>query len=168
MFTRSTVGKGVLLMFYTYVHSASRYPNDQSHKSSNLVYSTTHWHRLLETFANANSTMTTSLPPGTNFQENYFQHPELTKIVGEPTHTSLTILINELKANAQSVHSNLGGGVYGHLGLVLSPVDYDLLHRPLMSDHNSQDPLSYQTISLMFKPRCYANNTQKISVNSKK
>ena len=68
--------------------------------------------------------MTTSLPPSTNFRENYFQHPELTKITGEPTHTSLTTLINELKANAQSVHSNLGGGAHGHLGLVLSPVDY--------------------------------------------
>ena len=68
--------------------------------------------------------MTTSLPPSTNFRENYFQHPELTKIIGEPNHTSLTTLLNELKANAQSVHSNLGGGAHGHLGLVLSTLDY--------------------------------------------
>ena len=68
--------------------------------------------------------MPTSLAPSTNFRENYFQHPELTKIIGEPTFESLTTPINELKSNAQSVHSTLGGGAHGHLGLVLTPTDY--------------------------------------------
>ena len=33
----------------------------------------------------------------------------------------------ELKANAQSVYSNLGGGAHGHLGIVLSPAAYALI-----------------------------------------
>ena len=68
--------------------------------------------------------MPTYLAPSTNFRENYFQYPDLTKIIGEPNFESLTTLINELKSNAQSVHSTLGGGAHGHLGLVLSPNYY--------------------------------------------
>ena len=33
----------------------------------------------------------------------------------------------ELKANAQSVYSNLSGGAHGHLGIVLSPAAYALI-----------------------------------------
>eukprot|EP00957_Ditylum_brightwellii_P050885 3858894-Ditylum_brightwellii.AAC.1 len=37
---------------------------------------------------------------------------------------SLLILINEVKANAMTVPTTLGGGACGHLGLVLAPVQY--------------------------------------------
>jgi len=62
-----------------------------------------------------------------NFRETYFIHPTLTKIQGEPTYHSLQLLSQELKANAASVPSNLGGGNYGYLGLLLSDAQFALL-----------------------------------------
>ena len=64
---------------------------------------------------------------GTNYWEIYFEYPDLTKIHGEPTSASLFKLRNELKANAQSVYSNLSDDVHGHLALVLSARQYSLL-----------------------------------------
>jgi hypothetical protein len=60
-----------------------------------------------------------------NYRENYFQHPSLTKISGDPTYTSLAKLEKECKANGKSVRSTLGGGSQGHLGLVSSAIAYD-------------------------------------------
>jgi len=45
----------------------------------------------------------------------YFQHKTLTCILGQPHLSFLWVLIVELKANASSVPSTLGGGMYGHL-----------------------------------------------------
>jgi hypothetical protein len=64
---------------------------------------------------------------GNNYRETYFEFPELTKFQGEPTSESLFKLRNELKANAQSVYSNLSDGAHGHLALVLSDAQYALL-----------------------------------------
>jgi hypothetical protein len=64
---------------------------------------------------------------GINYRETYFEYPELTKIHGEPNSESLFTLRNELKANAQSVHSNLSDGAHGHLALVLTDAQYLLL-----------------------------------------
>jgi len=60
----------------------------------------------------------------TNYRETHFEYPDLTKIVGCPTYDTLRLLKNEIKANAISVHSNLGGRQYRHLGLVISPEAY--------------------------------------------
>jgi len=68
-------------------------------------------------------TATTSV----NFKELYFLHPTLTKIHGKPTYQSLTQLHQELKANAGSVPSNLGGGNFGYLGILLSDAQYTLV-----------------------------------------
>jgi type II secretory pathway component PulJ len=64
---------------------------------------------------------------GINYRETYFEFPELTKLPGEPTCESLFRLRNELKANAQSVYSNLSDGAHGHLALVLSDAQYALI-----------------------------------------
>jgi type II secretory pathway component PulJ len=64
---------------------------------------------------------------GINYRETYFKFPELTKLPGEPTCESLFRLRNELKANAQSVYSNLSDGAHGHLALVLSDAQYALI-----------------------------------------
>jgi hypothetical protein len=64
---------------------------------------------------------------GINYRENYFEFPELTKIHGEPSSESLYKLRNELKANAQSVYSNLSDGAHGHLALVITAAHYALL-----------------------------------------
>ena len=60
----------------------------------------------------------------TNYREIYFAHEELDKIAGEPSYDTLKTLHNQLKANAASVPSILGGGANGHLGLVISPEKY--------------------------------------------
>ena len=46
-------------------------------------------------------------------RDNYFQDKALTHIVGQPNFSSLQVLPNELKANASSVPSVLGVGMYG-------------------------------------------------------
>jgi hypothetical protein len=37
------------------------------------------------------------------------------------------VLSWEIKANAKSVHTTLGGAAHGHLGMVLSPAQYALV-----------------------------------------
>jgi Sec-independent protein translocase protein TatA len=64
---------------------------------------------------------------GINYRETYFEYPELAKVHGEPDSESLYKLRNELKANAQSVYSNLSDGAHGHLALVLSDAQFALL-----------------------------------------
>ena len=64
---------------------------------------------------------------GIDYKETHFEYPELTPIRGEPTFDTLDCLIKQLKANACSVHSNLGGGAHSHLGLVISPASYALI-----------------------------------------
>ena len=62
-----------------------------------------------------------------DYRQHHFEFPILTQIVGEPTYDRLRTVLNELKANAQTVHSTLGGGAHGYLGLVLSPNQYALV-----------------------------------------
>jgi hypothetical protein len=59
--------------------------------------------------------------------DTYFQHKVLTKIHGQPSYESLQNVSTELKANASSVPSILGGGQHGHLGLLLSDARYATL-----------------------------------------
>ena len=59
-----------------------------------------------------------------DYATTYFEYPTLTKIAGEPTFESLRTLHDEIKSNAMSVASTLGGGQHGHLGLVLSTAEY--------------------------------------------
>jgi hypothetical protein len=60
-------------------------------------------------------------------KDTYFQHKVLTRIHGKPTYESLQTVLTELKANASSVPSTLGGGNNGHLGLLLSNARYTAL-----------------------------------------
>jgi hypothetical protein len=59
-----------------------------------------------------------------DYIDTYFQIPVLTKLHGEPTYDTLTTLRDEIKTNAITVNSTLGGGNYGHLGLVLPATEY--------------------------------------------
>ena len=68
--------------------------------------------------------MSTRIP---SVNDTYFQHKVLTRVHGQPTYDTLQTLSTELKANAASVPSTLGGGSYGHLGLVLSADRYATL-----------------------------------------
>ena len=63
-----------------------------------------------------------------DYIHSVFEYPVLTKITGRPTYSSLKIIKNELKANAGKVQCELGGGNNGHLGLVLSDIEYALVN----------------------------------------
>ena len=53
-----------------------------------------------------------------------FEYATLPKIHGEPDYEQLKNIKDKLKTNATKILSDLGGGRFGHLGLVLSPVEY--------------------------------------------
>ena len=61
---------------------------------------------------------------GIDYRTTYFEYHVLIKTHGRPTYDKIKTLHNELKANSQTVPSDLGGGAYGHLGLVVHPVKY--------------------------------------------
>ena len=72
-----------------------------------------------------------------------FAHPVLTKITSKPTYSSLKILKDELKANAASVPSDLGGGKHGHLGLVLKDDEYKLVSVSMVHKYLGYYIMSY-------------------------
>ena len=53
-----------------------------------------------------------------------FEYPVLTKILGSLNYPVLKRLKDEVKVNAASIFSELGGGKNGHLGLVSSKQEY--------------------------------------------
>ena len=61
---------------------------------------------------------------GINYRNTFFEYPEVTKTHGEPMLGALLELERKNKANAVSVHTSLGGGLHGHLGLVCKPAVY--------------------------------------------
>jgi uncharacterized phage-associated protein len=65
--------------------------------------------------------------PAVNYRETFFPKPDLTRIIGIPTYDTLHQMQLELKSNALSVHSNLGGGAHGHLGLLMTNAQYALI-----------------------------------------
>jgi hypothetical protein len=56
-----------------------------------------------------------------------FTHQNIPRIVGIPTYNSITLVANDLKANASCITSELGGGDLGHLALTVPPAVYDAL-----------------------------------------
>ena len=62
-----------------------------------------------------------------DYVNSHFEFTELTPIRGEPSYETLDLILKQLKANASKVHSNLGGGAHGHLGLVVSPTTYAII-----------------------------------------
>ena len=53
-----------------------------------------------------------------------FEYQTIPKIHGEPDYEQLKAMKDKLKTNASKIQSELGGGGHGHLGLVLSPIEY--------------------------------------------
>ena len=58
------------------------------------------------------------------YKNNFFEHPELTRIVGEPSTAKLITLQAEIRDNAKSVQYDLGGGEHEHLGSVCTRKAY--------------------------------------------
>ena len=50
-----------------------------------------------------------------DYHSTVFKHPTFTRIHGEPTFEAIRTLQKEVMVNAQTVHSELGGGANGHL-----------------------------------------------------
>ena len=63
-------------------------------------------------------------PGNTDYAAVYFKYSTPTPITGEPSNKSLKRLKTELRANASSVDTDLGGGDHGYLGLILTDVEY--------------------------------------------
>ena len=71
--------------------------------------------------------MASNTTSSVNYWETHFEFPTLTPIRGEPTADTLILLRKQLKSNAKSVPDSLGGGTFGHLGLVIPPNCYSLI-----------------------------------------
>ena len=56
---------------------------------------------------------------------SHFEYKELTKIIGEPTLDSILLLHRQVKRNAQSIPTTLGGRQLGYLALVIASDKYD-------------------------------------------
>ena len=63
----------------------------------------------------------TSVP---NYWETLFEFPDLTLINSEPTYDYLQFFFNQIKVNTSYIHTTLGGGQHGQLGLVLTAQQY--------------------------------------------
>ena len=63
-----------------------------------------------------------------NYKETLFKRDNLTPIRGELTFETFHKLWNEIKSNAKAIYSNIGGVAHGHLGLVLTNVQYALIY----------------------------------------
>ena len=62
-----------------------------------------------------------------NYKETLFERSKLNPIRGKPTFKMLHNLQNKIKSNTKSVYSIIGGGVHGHIGLVLTDAQYALI-----------------------------------------
>ena len=61
-----------------------------------------------------------------DYASSYFKYKTPTPIQGTPTNKTLKRLKQELRANASSVESDLGGGDHGYLGLCHSSCSTNL------------------------------------------
>ena len=59
-----------------------------------------------------------------NYRTTHFQYQQLDKIHGQPTLDIILHLVRQLKINAQSVPTTLGGSQLGYLKLVINETAY--------------------------------------------
>ena len=65
--------------------------------------------------------------PSVNYREIFPPKPHLTHIFSIPTYESFYQTQLELKTNAIYFHSNICGGTYDHLGLLMTDAHYALI-----------------------------------------
>ena len=73
-----------------------------------------------------------------------FEYPELTKIHGESNYLTILDMTKELKENAQSQQSEIGGGRYGYLHVVIPEAAF--LTWPNMATVNFPQPIAPLTV----------------------
>ena len=76
-----------------------------------------------------------------NFNDR-FEYPTLTRVTGSLNFKKLNQLKNELKANASSIQSDLGGGLNGHLGLITTAIEYTSIDNTPYTRYNNPPPLN--------------------------
>ena len=75
-----------------------------------------------------------------DYKTTHSEYPELTRIHGEPTMANLITLQRETRANVLTVHTALGGGRHGNLGLVCNPETYATIPNTQITGQQRQDP----------------------------
>jgi hypothetical protein len=68
-----------------------------------------------------------------------FPHPVLPSVTGEPDYHTLHAIRKMLRANARSTETHLGGGAFGHLGVIISDAAYEMIS-PLNALENPEFP----------------------------
>ena len=72
--------------------------------------------------------MSSFVPTPAEIIESFPETPQ--RISGPPTSQTLKGLRDTLKTNAAAIETQLGGGLYGHLGLILPAHVYDTIVPP--------------------------------------
>jgi hypothetical protein len=68
-----------------------------------------------------------------------FPHPVLPSVTGEPYYHTLHAILKMLRANARSIDTHLGGGSFGHIGVIISDAAYEMIS-PLNAWKNPEFP----------------------------
>ena len=89
-----------------------------------------------------------SATSNTSFHNWYVEHKCLTRIVGEPTFSTIQLILLQLKVNTISALSTLGGGKHNYIGVILSPVTYETL-APMQPFELSGHPGILQIVHLV-------------------
>ena len=94
-----------------------------------------------------------------------FKHKDLTPIRGLPTLDTILRLFREVKQNAQSISSKLGGGQLGYLALVLKQQDYDniTISQPFV---RPTDPGTFQMTAPTARTSRSASSTSPITITA--
>ena len=61
---------------------------------------------------------------GIDYKNTAFEYPDVIKIHRYPTLGSIIEIETQIKANEMSVHTSLGRGRHGHLGMACNPDTY--------------------------------------------
>ena len=96
-----------------------------------------------------------------------FPYPTFDPITGEPTYETITAVTRQLKANAASAHSELGGGSLGHLALIMTPPStlsspwyhstHLVIQDPLQSSQLVTQPQPSSKLPSATTPKSYAS-----------
>ena len=73
---------------------------------------------------------------------NRFKYPVLTRVTEPLSFQKLNKLKNQLKTNASSIQSHLGGAINGHLGLITTTLEYTTIDATSYIWHVNPPPLN--------------------------
>jgi hypothetical protein len=68
-----------------------------------------------------------------------FTHPVLPSVNGKPDYHTLHAIRKMIRANACSIYTHLGGGSFGHIGIIMSDAAYEMIS-PLNAWENPEFP----------------------------